>query len=324
MKAISHLSAGELWPRPGVQLNEGAHLTIPAKAASRPGRGFAEIGGAGSVLSPPERGASMQCRSNGNIEPERSATQATLARCFVDGDTATKARDLRRRRKALGISFAMEAVVLALLIAAPLITSVAQPHFETISFVPIAFGGSHAHSPTQHLPSENYHLLGSREHPFTFTIHPAPLRPVPRAEEKDDPPLSGAGPLGDSLPPGGNLIADFRPSDTPVQPPKEIKKVEEKRAVRVSEPIQQAQLIARLEPRYPPLAMQTRKEGTVGLHAIISRDGRITALEVVSGHPLLVQAALEAVLQWRYRPTYLGGEPVEVETSITVIFRLSQ
>jgi len=92
----------------------------------------------------------------------------------------------------------------------------------------------------------------------------------------------------------------------------------------VSGPIQQAQLTSSIEPRYPAIARQTKTEGTVVLHAIISRDGRITALEVVSGHPLLVQAALDAVRQWRYRPTYLGGEPVEVETSITVIFRLSQ
>ena len=63
---------------------------------------------------------------------------------------------------------------------------------------------------------------------------------------------------------------------------------------------------------------------TLLLHAIISVDGRITALEVVSGPPLLVQAAIDAVRQWRYRPTYLNGEPVEVETSITVIFRLGQ
>jgi len=58
------------------------------------------------------------------------------------------------------------------------------------------------------------------------------------------------------------------------------------------------------------------------LHAIISRDGSITALDVVSGQPLLVKAALDAVRQWRYRPTLLNGEPVEVDTTITVIFRL--
>jgi protein TonB len=265
----------------------------------------------------------MPRKRDGNTEPERSATETTLARCFVDGDTATKARDRRRRRKALGISFAIESIVLTLLIAAPLMTSVAQPQFKTIVFVPIAFGGSHAHSSTQDLPSTIHRSENFHGHSITFTMKPAAQRPAPPPEE-DDPSISGAGPLGDSPPPGATLIADFRPSDSTVQPPKEIKQAEERRAVRVSEPIQQAQLIARLQPRYPPLALQTRKEGTVVLHAVISRDGRITALEVVSGHPLLVQAALDAVRQWRYRPTYLGGEPVEVETTITVIFRLSQ
>jgi periplasmic protein TonB len=264
----------------------------------------------------------MQRKSNGNIEPQHTTTETALARCLVEGDPATKAHDLRRRRKALGISFAIEAVVLALLIVAPPMTSVAQPHLNTTIFVPIAFGGSHAHPSTQHMPSTIHRSQNFQSHSITFTMKPAAQRPAPPREE-DDPPFSGAGPLGGSPPPGGNLIADFRPSEATVQPPKETRKAEEKRAVRVSEPIQQAQLIARLEPRYPPLALQTRKEGTVVLHAIISRDGRITALEVVSGSPWFDQAALDAVRQRRYRPTYLGGEPVEVETSITVIFRLS-
>ena len=94
--------------------------------------------------------------------------------------------------------------------------------------------------------------------------------------------------------------------------------------VKISGVVEQAQLISRIEPRYPALAVQVKKEGTVVLHAIISRDGGITSLDVISGPPLLVQAALDAVRQWRYRPTLLNGEPVEVETSITVIFRLKQ
>jgi protein TonB len=96
----------------------------------------------------------------------------------------------------------------------------------------------------------------------------------------------------------------------------------EKHPLKISEGVLQAQLISRIEPRYPTLAKQTKTEGIVRLHAIISRDVRITSLDILSGHPLLVQAALEAVSQWRYRPTMLNGEPVEVETSITVIFRL--
>jgi protein TonB len=85
-----------------------------------------------------------------------------------------------------------------------------------------------------------------------------------------------------------------------------------------------ASLINKVNPTYPPLARQTRISGTVRLHAIISKDGSVQQLEVLSGHPLLVQAALDAVRQWRYRPTLLNGEAVEVDTTIDVIFSLNQ
>jgi len=75
---------------------------------------------------------------------------------------------------------------------------------------------------------------------------------------------------------------------------------------------------------YPPLARQTRISGTVRLHAIIGKDGTIQQLEVLNGHPLLQQSALDAVRQWRYQPTLLNGEPVEVDTTIDVIFSLNQ
>ena len=85
-----------------------------------------------------------------------------------------------------------------------------------------------------------------------------------------------------------------------------------------------ASLINKVNPTYPPLARQTRISGTVRLHAIISKDGSVQQLEVLSGHPLLVQSALDAVRQWRYRPTLLNGEAVEVDTTIDVIFSLNQ
>jgi protein TonB len=88
--------------------------------------------------------------------------------------------------------------------------------------------------------------------------------------------------------------------------------------------VQQAKLINRVQPTYPPLARQARIQGTVRLHAIIAKDGTVQQLEVLSGHPLLVQAALDAVRQWRYQPTLLNGEPVEVDTTIDVIFSLNQ
>ena len=86
--------------------------------------------------------------------------------------------------------------------------------------------------------------------------------------------------------------------------------------------VQAAMIINRVQPVYPPLARQTRISGTVRLHAIIGKDGSVQQLEVISGHPLLVQSALDAVRQWRYRPTLLNTEPVEVDTTIDVIFNL--
>jgi protein TonB len=82
-------------------------------------------------------------------------------------------------------------------------------------------------------------------------------------------------------------------------------------------------LIYRVQPEYPALARQVRIQGLVVLRAIISRDGTIENLQALSGHPLLVPAALNAVRQWRYRPYVLNGEPVEVETEVKVNFILS-
>jgi periplasmic protein TonB len=94
--------------------------------------------------------------------------------------------------------------------------------------------------------------------------------------------------------------------------------------LRVGGNVQQAKIINRVQPVYPPLARQTRISGTVRLHAIIGKDGTIQSLEVVSGHPLLQQAALDAVRQWRYQPTLLNNDAVDVDTTIDVIFSLNQ
>jgi protein TonB len=82
-------------------------------------------------------------------------------------------------------------------------------------------------------------------------------------------------------------------------------------------------LIVRVQPVYPPLARSARIQGQVVLLAIVSKAGIIENLRLVSGHPLLAGAAIEAVRQWRYRPYILNDEPIEVETQITVNFWLS-
>jgi periplasmic protein TonB len=82
-------------------------------------------------------------------------------------------------------------------------------------------------------------------------------------------------------------------------------------------------LIRRVQPEYPALALRARVQGTVVLRAVIDRGGIIQSLQVMSGPPLLVQAAINAIRQWRYRPYYLNDQPVEVETQVTVNFSLS-
>jgi protein TonB len=84
--------------------------------------------------------------------------------------------------------------------------------------------------------------------------------------------------------------------------------------------IQQAVLIYRKDAEYPKIAKQTGAKGTVTLNATIGKDGNVKAVKVVSGHPMLVGAASEAVKQWRYRPTLLNGQAVETETQVLVNF----
>jgi protein TonB len=78
-----------------------------------------------------------------------------------------------------------------------------------------------------------------------------------------------------------------------------------------------------VQPVYPPLARQARIQGKVLLQAVISKDGSIENLRLINGHPMLTQAAMDAVKQWKYKPYLLNGEPVEVETQVEVNFTLS-
>lgn len=94
--------------------------------------------------------------------------------------------------------------------------------------------------------------------------------------------------------------------------------------VRIGGTVAAGNIINKVNPAYPPLARQTRISGTVRLHAIIGKEGSVLQLEVMSGHPLLVQSALDAVRQWKYKPTLLNGEAVEVDTTIDVIFAFNE
>ncbi len=156
-------------------------------------------------------------------------------------------------------------------------------------------------------------------------------------EEELPPPMSGAVGVVGGVPggvPGGTAggviggiigsVPTAAPPPPPPPPVKEAPKPVTPQRIRVGGNVQAARLIKQPRPAYPPLAKQARIQGTVRFNAIIGRDGSIQNLQLVSGHPLLVPSATEAVRQWVYQPTLLNGEPVEVVTQIDVNFTLQQ
>jgi protein TonB len=142
-------------------------------------------------------------------------------------------------------------------------------------------------------------------------------------EDEAPPAMASSGVVG-GVPggiPGGQMggVIGGIISSTPVAVPKVAMPTRQ----RVSSGVISGLLIRRVNPAYPPLARQARIQGQVLLRAQISKEGSIENLQLISGHPMLVQSALDAVKQWKYKPYLLNGEPVEVDTEIQVNFTLS-
>ena len=146
-------------------------------------------------------------------------------------------------------------------------------------------------------------------------------------EEEAPPPMAATSGVVGGVPggiPGGQLggvIGGIVNATSNLAVPKFAPVVPQR--VRISQGVTKGLLIRRVEPSYPTLARAARVQGEVILSAVISVNGEIENLQLVSGHPMLVPAALTAVKQWRYKPYLLNGQPTEVETTITVIFTLS-
>jgi protein TonB len=142
-------------------------------------------------------------------------------------------------------------------------------------------------------------------------------------------PNSSGNPTGELLPPGigdgpggtEGLLPFVGERRGPIPPTTTETQVKRARVIRMTT-INPAMLIHRVEPIYPFLPKQIHREGRVELRAIIGTDGTIQSLQVVSGDPMFLNSAIEAVQQWRYRPTILNGQPVEIDTYITVVYTL--
>jgi protein TonB len=143
-------------------------------------------------------------------------------------------------------------------------------------------------------------------------------------EDEAPPPVMASSGVVGGVPggiPGGQMggVIGGIISSTPVAVPK----IQTPQRIRVSQGVSQGLKVRDYKPVYPPLARQARIQGTVVLRAVIGKDGSIENLTLVSGHPMLAPAAIDAVKQWKYKPYLLNGEPVEVDTEVLVNFTLS-
>ncbi len=229
----------------------------------------------------------------------------------------------RRPRLAMLGGYVLEALLIGIAVLAPLIRMPALPPVLVRDLIPLSPPAAPASLPR---------AANASVHGVTgVNIFSAP-RVIPRGIARLDdilrdivtPPPQFAGVPGGaagvgqgSVPFGGTDWRNVAPPPTPAsgsQLP---------RRVVVGGVVEAAKLIHGPKPEYPPLARMVRAEGTVYLQAVIARDGTIQELKVLAGHPLLVKAAMDVVKQWRYQPTLLNGEPVEVLTEISVTFKLS-
>jgi len=240
---------------------------------------------------------------------------------FADSMLETSWAQRSRRSWTTLTSFALEAMVIGLLLLLPLWKTVGLPAPHTLS-TPITLGspqpaapqtprGGHA-SPTP-INSVRPIFVAPGRIPRTISTTSGPAAPeAPDAGQVGIPVLGLPG-GGEGLSP--SLIIGTRP----VMPVRAVPTV---RVIRTSS-ILEGNLIRRVQPEYPPLAKSIHLQGSVVLAAVISKAGTIDNLQVLSGHPMLVPAAIDAVKQWRYRPYILNNEPIEVQTQITVNFILS-
>ena len=255
-----------------------------------------------------------------SIEPGPSPSPqndfGSLQGCFVEGSPEQRKRERRIRRRALIISVAAQAAILAAIILIPLFgkpESIA--HASVMPLPPYFHRSAPQRQPTpQPIQPTIRHFFRPR-----VTLRQLLIVPCPRAilrRRKIQFPAHSRGQTETLKPLGAFAIDDGRRQP---QPPDVRPQKPQRLLVGHLEP---AMLVHRVEPAYPALSRQIHREGQVELRAVIATDGTIQSLQVVSGDPLFVRSATDAVSQWRYRPTVLNGQPVEIETYITVIYTL--
>jgi TonB family protein len=256
---------------------------------------------------------SHECQS------DSEETLGSFRGCLVEGDTEQRKRERSIRGRALAISIALQSAALAALVLVPLF---GKPERLVLAkdFVPIppyrnSVGTTHQNSSTPpRRPFSNFTLC------LTCPVRQSPTQRPNLEEPPHDVDLIGP---GDSPSFDRNCSGCINMSGQEGPRPPQSQTQAQKKRLQMTQ-LDPAMLVYRVEPVYPALARQTGRSGRVELRAIIATDGTIQSLQVVSGDPLFIQSALQAVQQWRYKPTILNGQPVEIDTFITVVYTINR
>jgi protein TonB len=216
------------------------------------------------------------------------------------------------------ISFVIEAVIVGFLILLPLLITEALPLHQLNSFLvapppPPPPPPPPAAQPVPKVQKISEVVNGELRAPSKIP------KEIKMIKEEETPPATGVmGGVVGGVPGGqvGGVIGSIVGSTA--APPK----MATPQKLRVSSGVAEGNLLRKIEPQYPPMAKVAHIQGDVLLAATISKSGVIENLHVVSGHPILAQAAMDAVKQWKYKPYLLNGEPVEVETTVKVTFHM--
>jgi|SRR5579872_825586 protein TonB len=243
---------------------------------------------------------------------------------FEDSLIESGGRLKTKRGRTSVVAFMLEAMIIGVMVLIPLIFTEALPKQQLMTFLvapppPPPPPPPPAAAPVKIVKQIQTDIVNGELR--TPTKIPKKIQMI--KEDEAPPPIASTGVVG-GVPggiPGGSMggVIGSVLSTTPVAVPK----IATPQRVRVSSGVSQGLLIRKVAPNYPPLARQARIQGSVILQAQISKEGTIQNLQLISGHPMLAPAAIEAVKQWRYRPYLLNGEPVEVETTIQVNFTLA-
>ncbi len=231
------------------------------------------------------------------------------------------------QRATLPIAYIFEVIIVGMMVLFPLIYTEALPKAQLMTFLAAPPPPPPPPPPPAAAPPPRIiHRVSAEDMMRAPTVIPRTINRV-----QNEPPPQAVGVVG-GVPGGvsggsfggvlGGVIGGVLSQAAPPPPPPPTPQAPKR--IRIGGQVEAAKLIFQPKPEYPPLAKMARIQGTVRLDAVISKDGTIQDLKVISGHPLLVKAALEAVQRWRYQPTMLNGDAVEVATEIDVNFTLQE